>query len=114
MFYLHAQTWWEPVEIPEGETEIIVCWDTTIIFIVGSYQYLSLATVFSPGPPYRQPFYTNILYLIALIFLSAFTAILLLDPVTFLGSFFELKIPPTMSFTVGIFILVAVNTSVNL
>ena len=95
IFFLQTRSWYNPVEINSPNEEVILCWDTTTIFLVSSYQYLSLATVFSRGPPYRRPFYTNVLYLLALVLLTSFTTLLLLYPVSLLKprvhlSYFEI------------------------
>jgi len=111
-FYLQSRSWYTPVNPPNPQVEIIKNWDTTLIFIVSSYQYLSLATVFSEGAPYRKPFYTNLLYLTALICLTTFTAVLILDPLPFLSKFFQLKIP-SWSFRFTILLIVVLNTSTN-
>ena len=88
LLILMVQPWYEPVQ-PEGDEVIIPCWEVTCIFSVSSFQYLILALAFSYGPPYRQPFYTNILFLIALVVLTAFTLILTLLPIGPLADFFE-------------------------
>lgn len=112
IFFLQSRSWYVPVDPPSPEAEIIKNWDTTTIFIISSYQYLSLATAFSKGAPYRKPFYTNFLYFAALIILSTFTAILILNPFPPLASFFELKIP-SLSFRISILVIVVINTSSN-
>lgn len=112
IFYLQSRSWYTPVDPPSSEDEIIENWDTTTIFIVSSYQYLSLATAFSKGAPYRKPFYTNFLYFAALICLSSFTAILILNPLPVLAKFFQLKIP-SWSFRFSILLIVIINTSTN-
>lgn len=88
LLILMLQPWYQPVR-PEGDEVIIPCWEVTVIFSVSSFQYLILALAFSYGPPYRQPFYTNRLFLLSLIVLTAFTLVLVLLPVGPLADFFE-------------------------
>jgi len=116
LFYLQSKVWYTPVEPSGPDDEVIVDAATTTIFIVSSYQYLVLATLYSTGPPYRKPFYTNVLYLGALLALSGFTAWLLFLPsVPFpaLQTFFELQTLYT-DYKVGIMCIVVVNLLVNL
>jgi cation-transporting ATPase 13A2 len=72
-------TWYFPSSI-ENDEEIVLTWETTTIFIVSSFQYLILAAVFSKGPPYRKPFYTNKPFLCALVILTLFTVVLSIYP----------------------------------
>ena len=89
-FYLRQQPWYEELHPPDPETEIVLCWETTTIFCVSSFQYLILAAVFSKGPPYRKPFYSNVPFLTSLIALIIFTALLTLYPGANLAWFFQL------------------------
>jgi len=57
--YLKFQPFFKPVEPATGDDIIWDCWETTTIFSVSSFQYLILALVFSKGPPFRKPFYSN-------------------------------------------------------
>jgi len=115
IFYLQSQLWYVPVEPSGPEDEIVEDASTTSIFIVSSFQYLVVATVFSKGPPYRSPFYTNILYLISLVTLSALTAVLLFIPdwpKPWLQQFFQLQ-PLYMDYKISLMIIILVNTVVN-
>ena len=88
LLILMVQPWYRPVR-PEGDEVVIPCWEVTVIFSVSSFQYLILALAFSYGPPYRQPFYTNRIFLLALIVLTTFSLVLTLLPIGPLADFFE-------------------------
>lgn len=88
LLLLMLQPWYRPVH-PEGDEVIIPCWEVTVIFSISSFQYLILALAFSYGPPYRQPFYTNRLFLLALVVLTAFSLVLTLLPISPLADFFQ-------------------------
>ena len=88
-------------------------YDTTVIFTVSCFQYLSLATVFSKGRPYRKPFYSNILFFISLLALGSFTVLIYLNPFPKLGEFFELKVPENFTFLLMTLSIVVVNTAGN-
>ena len=88
-------------------------YDTTVIFTVSCFQYLSLATVFSKGRPYRKPFYSNILFFISLLALGSFTVLIYLNPVPILGEFFGLKVPDNFNFLLLTLLIVVVNTAAN-
>ena len=91
-FYLTTMPWYEPVHPNAPTDEIVLCWETTTIFCVSAFQYLILAVIFSKGPPYRKPFYTNIYFFLAVIVLGVFTAMITLYPGEFLGKYLQLMI----------------------
>ena len=91
--YLHLRPWWTPVDPANPEQEITVNFDTTTVFVVSAFQYISIATVFSNGPPFRAPLYKNRLYSLALLMLSSTTVILLLNIIPALSTFFSLLVP---------------------
>ncbi|XP_060588669.1 polyamine-transporting ATPase 13A2-like [Ruditapes philippinarum] len=88
LLYLRSQSWYEVVE-PEGG-EMKVSWESTVIFISSSFQYIVVAFVFSKGPPFRKRIYTNVPYLASLLLLTAFSAGLVLLPWKPLMEFFTL------------------------
>ena len=86
--FLMLQPWYVPVR-PQGDQVVIPCWEVTVIFLVSSFQYLILALAFSYGPPYRRRCYTNVLFMLSLVLLGAFTLTLTLLPIGPLSDFFE-------------------------
>ena len=97
--YLSKQSWYEPLHPPTPETEIVRCWETTTIFCISSFQYLFLAAVYSKGPPYRKPFYSNVPFLTALIVLVIFTSLLTIFPGPSMADFFQLMYNSHRPFT---------------
>ena len=91
--YLHLRPWWTPVDPANPEQEITVNFDTTTVFAISAFQYISIATVFSSGPPFRAPLYKNRLYSLALLLLSVSTVLLLLNIIPAFSTFFSLLLP---------------------
>ena len=57
--------------------------------MVTSFMYLSMAIVFSAGPPFRKQFWTNWLLLSALIILYTLTLVIVLSNNVWFEEFFE-------------------------
>ena len=114
--YLEIQPWNKDPQ-PNGDDEVVVDYLTSVVFVVSCYQYLSVATVFSKGPPYRRPFYSNSLFTISVVSLATFTAILYLNLIPPMSRFFQLmtpELPTYWRFTFVIFGIIASNTLVNI
>lgn len=90
ILYLRGQSWYTKVR-PTHDFSETQCWETTVIFIVSSYQYIVVAFCYSRGPPFRKPIYTNIPYIISLVFLAAFSTVLCLLPWKPMQDFFTLE-----------------------
>lgn len=62
MEVLKTQEWFHPVKPSSGDELKLLCWETTTIFSISSFQYLIMSVVFSKGKPFRKPFYLNCKY----------------------------------------------------
>ncbi|XP_071110416.1 polyamine-transporting ATPase 13A3-like isoform X1 [Haliotis cracherodii] len=89
-FYLRSQSWYEEPP-PSKDLENVQSWESTVIFLVSSYMYISVAFCFSKGPPFRKPIYTNYPFLISMMFLFGFSTFLLLLPLPEIEHFLEMK-----------------------
>ena len=90
IFFLKSQSWYVPNSIDKPDEEKIVCWESTVIFIVSGFQYLSVALAFSRGKPFRRPFYTNFAFTISMVILTAMTTAMLLLPANPFSHFIQL------------------------
>ncbi|CEP11235.1 hypothetical protein [Parasitella parasitica] len=109
---VHQQSWYTPpVFDPNGEN--IECLENTVLFLISSYQYMLIAVVFSVGPPYRKPLWTNGKLVLTLAALISLTTWFVVWPPTLVMEWMELE-PLPMDFKCFILFLAAVNLCVSL
>jgi len=80
------QPWYKPPPVNPDELNVVNA-ENSALFLVSSFQYLTVAAVFSVGPPFRQPMYTNPMLMASLTILSLFSLFFLFVRS---GFFFEL------------------------
>ncbi|KAI7905259.1 uncharacterized protein BX663DRAFT_502277, partial [Cokeromyces recurvatus] len=90
-----------------------MCFENTVLFLVSSYQYMLIAVVFSVGPPYRKPLWTNGRLVLTLACLIGLTSWFVLAPPQIAMRFMELVQLP-LSFRWFILLLSAINLTVSL
>lgn len=61
--YVRSQNWYVGLSLLDDENHELLNYDNTALFLMSSYQYIFLAVIFSKGPPYRRPMYSNLLFL---------------------------------------------------
>jgi len=61
-------------------------YENTVLFLISCFQYILVAAVFSIGPPYRKPMWTNGWLLAAMVVLTGFNLVVLLGPPGWLSS----------------------------
>ncbi|XP_059609643.1 polyamine-transporting ATPase 13A3 isoform X2 [Phlebotomus argentipes] len=98
-YHLRAQSWFVPFNATAQSSEFDHgCLENFTIFGVSSFQYIILAFVFNKGAPYRRSITTNYGFLIAMVFNTVFTVVVVVSPPHFLANQLELVIPPDMGF----------------
>lgn len=91
-FVLKQQPWFEPyVKSEDAGIVYTLSYEATTLFFVSNFQYIVVAFIFSKGPPYRKPIYTNYLYSASLVILCGFSLFLVLCPIEKMYSYFLLK-----------------------
>ncbi|CAE6398019.1 unnamed protein product [Rhizoctonia solani] len=80
-WWVRGQEWYTPPEPAPGSGELKHDnYENTALFLISSYQYVLVAAVFSIGPPYRKPMWTNGLLMASIVALTAFSTLVLLAP----------------------------------
>ncbi|KAJ8076562.1 hypothetical protein AAF712_000212 [Marasmius tenuissimus] len=93
-FWVRDQEWYEAPPGPDpnedGNQLESRNFENSVLFLVSCFQYILVAAIFSIGPPYRKPMYSNALLMVCLFVLSAFTVLVLLAPPAMLAKILEL------------------------
>uniref|UniRef100_K9INU9 Putative cation-transporting atpase n=1 Tax=Desmodus rotundus TaxID=9430 RepID=K9INU9_DESRO len=79
-FLTLAQPWFQPLNKTVPAPDNLPNYENTVVFSLSSFQYLILAAAMSKGAPFRQPLYTNVPFLVALVLLGSILVGLLLAP----------------------------------
>jgi magnesium-transporting ATPase (P-type) len=92
IYWLQQQPWYIPIykKMANADDIIKLCWETTTIVSVSSFQYLTVCIIFSTGPPYRLRFYTNRLLLLLLTGLGILCTVIAVYPVGIIATLFSL------------------------
>ncbi|XP_071840513.1 polyamine-transporting ATPase 13A3-like [Apostichopus japonicus] len=97
----------EELHEPSGHT--VHSYENTSVFTVSCFQYLIYSVLFSNGAPYRNPIYTNSLYMVAVICLVAVSFVMICWPFEWLLTVFELVAIPDWRFRASLLLLAGMN-----
>lgn len=114
-YHLQAQPWYTPYQSTAHEDEDdIGCLENYTIFIISSFQYITLAIIFSKGAPYRKSIITNYWFLATLIINVCVVIFLAIYPFQFLITFLKLVLPPDYMFRVYLVLYGLANFLISL
>ncbi|OCH89011.1 Ca-transporting ATPase [Obba rivulosa] len=110
-FWVRSQEWYTPPPAadPSGDDDKLEAknYENTALFLVSCFQYILVAAVFSIGPPFRKPMWTNVLFMLSLSCLSAFNLLVLLWPPRPVVSILELVPLPSSARVTLLFAIIA-------
>ncbi|NXX34316.1 AT132 ATPase, partial [Nicator chloris] len=90
-FITISQSWYIPLNSTVTAPQNLPNYENTVLFCISGFQYLILAVAMSKGYPFREPLYTNVLFLLVLILLFGLMTWLTLYPLGFLKSLLKLQ-----------------------
>ncbi|NXU54138.1 AT132 ATPase, partial [Turnix velox] len=90
-FITISQSWYVPLNSTVTAPQNLPNYENTVLFCVTGFQYLILAVAMSKGYPFREPLYTNVLFLVVLILLYGLMIWLTLYPLGFPKTLLKLK-----------------------
>lgn len=108
-FVTISQSWYVPLNSTVTAPQNLPNYENTVLFCVTGFQYLTLAVAMSKGHPFRQPLYTNVLFLLVLLLLSALMAWLTLYPLGFPRALLQLQPIDDFSFKLLLLAIAALH-----
>ncbi|WWD04834.1 hypothetical protein V865_002905 [Kwoniella europaea PYCC6329] len=105
--WVRKQSWYTPPDTNVDKLETFN-YENSALFLVSCFQYILVAGVFSVGPPYRKPLYTNPSLVICLLGLGAFSTYVLLSPAQPIALILDIiKLP--LEFKFELLLIAAIN-----
>lgn len=116
-FYVQEQSWYVPFNVTTND-DILAGHENYAVFSISQFQYIILALVFSRGPPFRKPVYTNYWLIGSIIVTTAFSIMITIAPPAVVIEWFELVMPPPDNpqanfFRWQILIFAALNSAIS-
>ncbi|XP_062363421.1 polyamine-transporting ATPase 13A2 isoform X5 [Cinclus cinclus] len=102
-FITVSQSWYVPLNSTVTAPQNLPNYENTVLFCISGFQYLILAVAMSKGYPFREPLYTNVLFLLVLVLLFGLMVWLTLYPLGFPKSL--LKLQPIEDFNFKLLLL---------
>ncbi|XP_013368952.1 PREDICTED: probable cation-transporting ATPase 13A3 isoform X4 [Chinchilla lanigera] len=96
----------------ETDPDKIKNYENTTVFFISSFQYLTVAVVFSKGKPFRQPCYKNYFFVVSVIILYFFVLLIMLHPIAFVDKVLELVCVP-YEWRITMLLIVLLNAVVS-
>ena len=90
----------------------IVSTDNTVLFLLSLFQYTLIAIILSVGPPYRQPMYRNVWFVISVGLALILSIYLTISPAQWLADLLQLT-PMPFSFRAAILGLAVIDITVS-
>ncbi|KZT19690.1 hypothetical protein NEOLEDRAFT_1158964 [Neolentinus lepideus HHB14362 ss-1] len=116
-FWVRSQSWYTPPHQgspKDGDSHLEATnYENSALFLVSCFQYILVAAVFSIGPPYRKPMWTNGWLMLAIIGLSSFNVLVLLRPPRSISAILELMSLP-FSARITLLMAVVLNVAVSM
>ncbi|NXT91048.1 AT132 ATPase, partial [Anhinga rufa] len=108
-FITISQSWYVPLNSTVMAPQNLPNYENTVLFCVTGFQYLILAVAMSKGYPFREPLYTNVLFLAVLILLFGLMIWLTLYPLGFPKTLLKLKGIDDLNFKLLLLGIAALN-----
>lgn len=81
-FWLRTQRWFVPLD-PNPNSENYLCYETTVVFLVNSFQYIFVNMAFNMSYKFRRVWLTNWMLVVSIVILFAGTAAMDMVPWAF-------------------------------
>ncbi|NXH54570.1 AT132 ATPase, partial [Rhabdornis inornatus] len=108
-FITVSQSWYIPLNSTVTAPQNLPNYENTVLFCVSGFQYLILAVAMSKGYPFREPLYTNVLFLLVLVLLFGLMIWLTLYPLGFPKSLLKLQSIEDFNFKLLLLGIAALN-----
>ncbi|XP_050178204.1 polyamine-transporting ATPase 13A2 isoform X3 [Myiozetetes cayanensis] len=108
-FITVSQSWYIPLNSTVTAPQNLPNYENTVLFCVTGFQYLILAVAMSKGYPFREPLYTNVLFLLVLILLFGLMIWLTLYPLGFPKTLLKLQGIEDLNFKLLLLGIAALN-----